>query len=382
MTDCKDKLISLLTCAMRGEPGQQILPDSISDDEIRELYELAKKHDLAHLIGVALETAEPRVKKRYKPFFEACVRSMYRYEWLKKEQERICDLLEQHHIRYIPLKGAVIRDLYHEPWHRTSSDIDILIPAESLETALAAFEKELSYPRGFKSRQPVTLEAPNGVHFELHFDGGGAYMDRDELWADAQPQPPGSYRHILSNEMLMMMHLAHMATHFVYGGCGIRPFLDLWLMNEKILFDREKLAQMLESHGLTKFSKVALGLVEVWFHGKEADKTELLMRDFVFSGGVYGNLNNRITFKRAAGKSKFAYILERLFLPYSSIKVAYPVLNRHPWLLPVCWVRRWVRLIFAGKLRQLKNEHNISRKLSADELNDTGDLLKQLELKK
>lgn len=193
--DCYDRLIPLLTCAIRGEPGQDILPDTISDEEIKELYDLAKKHDLAHLIGVALEMAEPQVKKRYKPFFEESVKAMYRYEWLKGEQERIYALLEKHSIPYIPLKGTVIRELYREAWHRTSCDIDILIPEERLEESLSAFEEELTYTCGKHSRHDVSLTAPNGVHLELHYDIDEVYVDRTEFWADACLTDPDSYRY-------------------------------------------------------------------------------------------------------------------------------------------------------------------------------------------
>ena len=381
MKDCKDRLISLLTGAIRGESGQYVLTAPMSDEEIRELYDLAKKHDLTHLIGVALETAEPQDKKRYKPFFGESVKAMYRYEWLKGEQEKIYDLLERHRIRYIPLKGAVIRELYREPWHRTSCDIDVLIPEECLEAAVTAFENQLSYTRGKRSRHDVSLKAQNGVHLELHFDIDEIYVDCAELWTDARPIAPERSRYTLSAEMLMLTHFGHMAKHFVSGGCGLRPFLDLWLMREKLSYDREKLSQMLDSHGLTEFSKVAVGVVDVWFDGKTANETETMAQAFILPAGAYGDLDNKISVTRSAGKSEFSYAVQRIFPPRSSLRIAYPVLDRHPWLLPVCWVRRWLRLIRAGKLKQVKTEYTINRRLDADELNHTRELLKRLQLK-
>ena len=381
MRNCNDRLLSLLTCAIRGESGQHVLAAPVSEEEIRAIFDLAKKHDMTHLIGAALETTEPQDKKRYKPFFGESIKAMYRYEWLKGEQDKMYALLEQYGIPYIPLKGAIIRKLYREPWHRTSCDIDILVPQERLEEALAAFENDLSYTRGERSLHDVSLTAPNGVHFELHFNMDEVYVDCAELWADAQQAAPESCQYTLSAEMLILTPIAHMAKHFVNGGCGLRPFLDLWLMREKLPYDRDKLLQMLDSHGLTKFSSAMFGLVDVWFDGKTANETEMMIQAFILPAGVYGDLNNKISVTRSEGKGKLAYAIQRIFPPRSSLRIAYPVLNRHPRLLPICWVRRWIRLIRAGKLKQVKTEYDINRRLDADKLNHTSELLKRLELK-
>lgn len=382
MNDSNQLLLSLLTCAIRGDDARAVLSAPLSDEEIKEIYDLAKKHDLTHLIGVALEDAEEGDKKRYKPFFGESIKAMYRYEWLKGEQDKIYALLERYSIPYIPLKGAVIRELYLEPWHRTSSDIDILIPKERMEDALAAFENDLSYTRGNSTFQDVSLTAPNGVHFELHFDSGEGYVDCAEFWADARLAASDGCRYTLSAEMLILTHIAHMAKHFVNGGCGLRPFLDLWLMREKLSYDCEKLLQMLDSHGLTEFSRAVLGIVDVWFDGKAATETEMMVQSFILFGGVYGNLHNSISVTRSGGKSLFYYVVRRIFPPRSSLRNAYPFLDRYPWLMPICWVRRWIRLIFEGKLKKIKTEYDINRRLDANELNNTGKLLKRLELKK
>ena len=274
-----------------------------------------------------------------------------------------------------------MKQLYREPWHRTSCDIDVLIPEECLEAAVTAFENQLSYTRGKRSRHDVSLTAPNGVHLELHFDIDEIYVDCAELWTDARPIAPERSRYTLSTKMLMLTHFGHMAKHFVSGGCGLRPFLDLWLMREKLPYDRAKLSQMLDSHGLTEFSKVAVGVVDVWFDGKTANETETMAQAFILPAGAYGDWDNKISVTRSAGKSEFSYVVQRIFPPRSSLRIAYPVLDRHPWLLPVCWVRRWLRLIRAGKLKQVKTEYTINRRLDADELNHTRELLKRLQLK-
>lgn len=380
MNDINRLLISLLTCAVRGESADAVFFASLGDEEIKKVYALAKKHDLAHLVGVALENAPPQVKQQFKQFFAESVKAMYRYEWLKGELEKICALLERNQIPYIPLKGSVIRALYREPWHRTSCDIDILIPKECLDKACFALETELSYTRGKISRHDVSMTAPNGVHFELHFDIDEIYVDCSEFWEDAKPAADGSCQYVLSAEMLILTHIAHMAKHFVNGGCGLKPFLDLWLLKDKLTYDPEKLQKLFQSHGLAEFSRASLGLVDVWLDGKQPNEIETVMESFVLSGGVYGSLDNKITVTRSKGKSKFGYAIERIFPPYSSLKVAYPILNSYPCLMPICWGRRWFRLLRAGKLKQIKTEYSINHRLNFEQLNNTDKMLKLLGL--
>lgn len=374
-------LITLLTCAVRGEDGRGTLGPEMSDEEIKALYDLAKKHDLAHLAGAAAEGLSPQEKMRYKPFVQAAVKAVYRYEWLAGEQNKIFAVLERLEIPYIPLKGAVIRELYREPWHRLSCDIDVLIPEESLEKAISVYENEMSYVRGMRSPHEVSLTAPNGVHLELHFDIDEVYVDRDELWADAKPLSSEGFRRALSADMLVLNHISHMAKHFITGGCGLRPFLDLWLMKEKLALDKKRLTALLESHGLAEFGKAVFGLVDVWFDGKPANETERALEEYILPAGVYGDLDNKISVTLSKGEGRLAYAMHRVFPSRSSLTIFYPVLESHPVLLPVCWVRRWVRLLRAGKLKQVKREYEINRSLDADALNSTADLLKSLNLK-
>lgn len=372
--------ISLLCCAIRDESARTELDNSVSDQMIREIYDLAKKHDLAHLVGVALETEEGQDKQRYKPFFQESIKAMYRYEWLKGELERICALLERYNIPYILLKGAVIRSLYREPWHRTSCDIDVLVPEACLEKSIAAFETDFSYIRGRRSLHDVSLTAPNGVHLELHFDIDEKYVDCAELWNDAQLTTPESCRYSLSAEMMILTHIAHMAKHFLNGGCGLRPILDLWLMKEKLSYDSVKLTKMLEDHGLAKFGRMTFGVVDVWFDGKTPNKTERMVEAYISSAGVYGSTENKVAIQQAQKQSKKAYFLNRIFQPYEAMRYPYPILDKHRWMLPLCQIHRWWKLLFCGKARKVFRELRIGAEMDDRRRNAVSALLQELGL--
>ena len=380
MNEINSKLISLMVCAMHGKDGRGALAKDVSEAEIAKLYVTAKKHDLAHLVGVALEAAAGSDKQRYKLFFQESIKAMYRYERMKAEQEKICAILERRSIPYIPLKGAVIRTLYREPWHRTSCDIDILVPEEHLKDALAVIEADLSYVRGKRSRHDVSLTAPNGVHLELHFDIDEKYVDCAELWNDAQPVSQGSCRYALGAEMLILTHIAHMAKHFLNGGCGLRPILDLWLMKEKLVCNREKLLQMLDSHGLAEFGRAVFGVAEVWFDGKKPNKTELLVEAYILQGGVYGSTENKVAVQQVKKQSKKAYFLDRIFQPYEAMRYPYPILDKHRWMLPLCQIHRWWKLLFCGKAKKVFRELRIGVQTNDQKKSEVSALLRELQL--
>ena len=52
-------------------------------------------------------------------------------------------------------------------------------------------------------------------------------------------------------------HIAHMAKHLQQGGCGIRTFIDLWILDNLPTIDTLKRNDLLKSGGLLQFSQSA-----------------------------------------------------------------------------------------------------------------------------
>ena len=92
------------------------------------LYTLAKKHSLAGLVGQALEAQGLLKDSTASALFQnAMFNEIYYYEKMNFVYQIVCDALERAQIPYLPLKGAVLRQYYPQPWMRTNSDIDILV---------------------------------------------------------------------------------------------------------------------------------------------------------------------------------------------------------------------------------------------------------------
>jgi hypothetical protein len=143
-----------------------------------------------------------------------------------------------------------------------------------------------------------------------------------------------------------------MAKHLLNGGCGVKPFVDLWILDRLDGADKDERDRLLERGELLKFTEMARRLSEVWLGTAEHDSHTLEMQHYVLSGGVYGSDEHRATINRQKSGSKLRYMLSLFFLPYDSLKYMYPVLKKHRWLTPVMQVRRWFRILLRGNVKR------------------------------
>ena len=349
-------LQKILGCALGSPTRDDALFSSIDSETLTKLYTLSKSHDLAHVVydvlqGYSYMQESPIGMK----FQKQKAIATYRYAGIQCELESACALLEKEKIAYMPLKGSVIRDYYPNPEMRTSSDIDILIHPEDLERASLAFQKELQYSFAKRSTHDISLFSPGGVHLELHFSLSENDLKLDAVlmgaWQSAVLQEGFSYRFRMSNEMFYTYCVSHMAKHFVGGGCGIRPFMDLWIIEQKMGYDKENAAKLLSLCALTTFAQRAMQLTNVWFANEKP--TELLseMEEYVLGGGVFGSVENGIAIATEKQGSRLRYALGRIFLSIDILKLRYPKLEKYPILYPYYLVVRWFRVLF-GKDRK------------------------------
>ena len=59
----------------------------------------------------------------------------------------------------------------------------------------------------------------------------------------------------MTDEMFYFYHIAHMAKHFEEGGCGIRPFIDLWTLDNIKDVDHDKRDELLSRGNLNTSHK-------------------------------------------------------------------------------------------------------------------------------
>ena len=135
-----------------------------------------------------------------------------------------------------------------------------------------------------------------------------------------------------------------------------------------------------KAYDLFAFAKACRKLSEVWFSNVLPDDVSIQMQKYILHGGIYGNLDNRVAVQQKRRGGKVRYIMSRIFLSYDSLKVLYPILQKHCWLMPVMQVRRWFRLLFKGKMKSSLHELNVNKSMSPDKISETAELLTKLGL--
>lgn len=380
-------LISLLRFAVcGGEPDKKLI-DSLDDENLKQIYYLANKHDMAHIVSKALSDLGVSLGGEVGGMFiEKQMMAIYRYEQSKHELSAICRTLEKNKIKFIALKGSVIRDYYPEPWMRTSCDIDILVHKSDLKKAVKCLEDNLKYVYKEKSPHDVSLYSPSGMHLELHHKLEDGVQDRlfekllENVYNYTEVAEGYQYKLNMTADMFYYFHIAHMAKHFTSGGCGIKPFLDLWILEHIAGYKPEDAMQLLEKGGLVKFAERMRKLARVWFSGEEEDEVSSQLEEYILTGGVYGNSVNRMSVTQSKKRGKVRYIFRKIFLPYKTIKLYYTVLEKHKWLLPFCEIHRWLRLIFCGGIKKSVNEIRLTNDIKDEQVDKVAQLLNDIGL--
>ena len=384
----QELLLALVGNVICGNVLEERVQKSCTMEVLEDTYALAVRHDLAHLAGQALSKCDLPESEPLKKMKASALGAVYRQTKLNYEYLRICRVLEEGNIPYIPLKGAVLREYYPEPWMRTSCDIDVLVRESQLDQAIGLLKENLQYTANPKTDHDVSLYSQNGVHLELHYDTiqeryntNGCRNVLNGIWEDAKPIEPNACHLWLSDEMFYFYHIAHMVKHFEVGGCGIRPFLDIWIMNHRMEPNRQKREQLLAEGGLLAFAQGAERVSECWFSGKELSEMDAAVSSYVLHGGLYGDNANRAALGQAKNGGRLKYLLtQRIFMPYDYLKAEYPILNNRKWLCPAYQVVRWARMLCRGGLRTTVKELKANVTIKNESENPLREMLDYLGL--
>ena len=343
-------------------------------------------HSVSHIIGDALY--KNRLLPPDSPFAEKFERQqlelLQRYAFQEQEKARIISALNTAGVPFILLKGAVLRQYYPDPYLRSSCDIDVLVHREDLERAQDALKTELGYKGDGKlTSHDVSLFSESGVHIELHYDlmedsdvnNGAAVLAR--VWEHATPECEGSSCYVMSDAMFYFYHVAHMAKHIRSSGCGVRPFMDLWILEHVVEHDCAARDALLHQGELLTFANAARRLCEHWFSDVTAEEDTRRFSAFILG---YGEKETAVAVQRRGDTGKGRYLLTRVFPSYARLEFQYPVLQRHKWLLPAMWVRRWCALLSPKKRRRMQTEWQANATVSAARTSEIARLFDDLEL--
>lgn len=350
-----DDLIYLCSCAFNG-----LIPDRerTAAMDLDVLYYAAKRHSLSSLTAYALETAGVSTAD----FTEARAKAMRKTAVMDTDTNALLTQMEESGIWYLPLKGAVIKDLYPAYGTREMADVDILFDPAGEKTVRDILLKMGYNVLRFGNRVHDIYVKEPVCHFEMHRQLFGSLTGRFyEYYKDADRRlikAEGSrYGRRFTTEDLYVFLNAHEYKHYQKGGTGLRSLADIYVFLRKYGadLDRKYVDRELEQLGIRAFEENSRTLATDLFSGKTITDEEQAMLDYYISSGTYGSKSNDVkngVLSRGGGlKGKVGYFLYRAFMPSEEIKESFPFVYRTKVLIPFLPMYRLVRGVLFRRRR-------------------------------
>lgn len=260
-------------------------------------------------------------------------------------------------IPFLTLKGAILKNLYPMPYHRYFTDIDIYVGDEFDKAEKVLLE--LGYEKLVDTdHNDVSYVKKPSLHIELHkelfpddytFEG---YFD--EPYKRTRIKEGYKYYHVFNDDDFFIHVLCHLYKHFTFGGCGLKMYLDIYVMLKKMSLDMDYIRSELRSLRLEGFLNTTLKLTAFLFDGEKPDDELIEIAEYVFNNSTFGNADNRLVldYDKGHGEKRttwgnIKYFADRWQLKYSQMKQRYKFLKYLPFLLPFCYIHRFfAALIF------------------------------------
>lgn len=348
ITTDQQYILSLLRESLKSEEGKHITP---SDNQV--VSNIIIRNSI--LLTVYRKLPDD-LKTQLNDFYNVSIKQSIIQDY---EGEHILQALSVARLSCIVLKGWELRKLYPQPTMRQMADLDILVKPYDFGIIKTVMEK-LGFTSSSESSWKHDKFTLKDVHVEMHkrlTDDSAEIMAWEKgLWSRAEQISGNIFR--MSPEDFYIFHFVHLHKDFLNGSLGLRRIVDTWLLQKQPL-NMEIVQNYLESFGMWVFHERMRKLARVTM-GEESmdDDNEVLLRH-AFRYGIYGSGNSykvgRIAkmgkgLKSGKVKSKLAAIL----LPYSRMKAQFPVLQKKPYLLPFCWIKRIVRFLRGDMKRYLR----------------------------
>lgn len=367
-------LIEVLKAALNCAPLSNA-PDNI---DWQEFVNLANKQQVYSIIAPVLgKLSIPQEHSQKLNVYNQ--NELLRLIAMKNEQELIEKELEAKGIKFMLLKGSLLRNYYPQQKMRQMSDVDILYDGtkrDALFEIMSKFDYDIlscdENSDDFTKKPFYTFE----FHRELFFKEHNFYFDFSNVWENAAVSPDNSCKYIMSAEDLYLHSVAHMYKHYVLGGFGVRFLTDTYLLlnKEQQSMDMNYIISRLKEFELVDFERLVRELsFEIFGEGKFSDE-QISFLNNVLKFGIYGDSREGIKLyydeylsKKDGRGSLFGFYISKLFPDSKFMKQNYHILEKKPFLLPFYYIKRLIdKLIFKRKttiknlkiLKEYKNNSN------------------------
>ena len=367
-------LIYLVSCAVNQTQPD---PEKCAAMDLGAIYELSRRHMLTAAAALALEqTVE--LPRAYDQSLKKNIRKLALYNI---ERAKITAALEAEGIRYMLLKGAVLRKLYPLNAMREMSDNDLLCDGDRMDDVRRVMEG-LGYTCALSGEWIHDVyQKPPSLDFEMHsalFEYNQTPRFAD-YYSDIWERTPncGGCEYKLRDEDFYLYLLCHTYKHYRASGTGLRSLLDVYVFDRARCeaMDMDYLAAELKKLELVEFEESIRELARAVFSGQpltDAWQTEL---NYYIRSGTFGNyqqhrqlyLQNRLNGDDSK-QSKRRYLIKRIFISDDDLKAHYPFIHRHKILYPLLLIYRPVKGVFTRPREILREYKTVRSFQKADDL--------------
>ncbi len=338
----------LLAYAADGAEFENGLPEII---DYERLYRFAKNHSVVNIICYALMKLN-KLPQEYAAAFQKELKIGRAREATQEiETQEIVQELEQRGIRYMLLKGSVLKNLYPRPDLRSMCDVDI-----QYDTAHKCELDSFMLERGYEKAEVSGTDGVNISYLRkpyMNIEFHGVLMDTDIPLYNSyfgnnfeRTVPARGCEVKYTDEDFFVFMAAHLAKHYFLGGSGVRSLLDIWLyMRKKPQLDVEYIFEELKKIKLDEFIRIMLGINSVLFDSAKPTPQQESVIEYIFNSGTYGTQKNRAS-ESVKEKSKLSYALKRFFPDREFMAINYPIVKKCVLLLPLMWIIRLVTVFF------------------------------------
>lgn len=364
-------LLELLSSVINNEPR----PEWLRDPDWRALYKLADYHHVANTIYGMIIGMDSRKLIRWRDSFE----ERFRYSVIMQDKYRdaeklILKSLEKHKVHCLDLEETVICGCYTKKEHHYPLPISFLVEAGHRVEINEAMEK-----LDFTAKQ-VNDPKEEEKEFQFYNSAGVSVIFYERFsftnkktakYFSLPPQPfrkrkGCKYVHVQDVDDFYIYYIAQLAEKFARGSLEIRDVMDLWQYYQ-LCFDRMEwkiINKELKRLDLEAFSDLIVKMAATWFGNFEGfDEESILlsaMERYIISKGTEARQENEAIlplvkevadiYVRDMKRERRRKTMEMLFPERSYMEAIYPVLSKHAFLLPACWLAR----LSGRQLRKVK----------------------------
>lgn len=362
-------MLYLASCALNSYvPDLQAMPDL----DLKRIFHFCCFHSMTSIVYLALNSCgafnDPADKELAKQWKIATAMACHREILFDEERAEITVFMEKNGIKYLPLKGILLKELYPAAGMRQMADNDILFD-ETRSDDVLKFMKSRGYKAKFEKNgiHGVYTKEPS-YNFELHTalftkSRGQAWYDLSNYIKRKMTENESGCACRLSDEDFYIYMTAHEYRHYVTSGTGLRSLMDcfVFISSKGETLDRAYVDSWNRALGTVEFEKQRRALAmklfsdPAHFYEIQLTEPECEMLNYYAACGTHGSpenkLRNRLREMQNDGgeittETKRKFFLKKLFPGMNFYKENYPFVYRHKWTIPFFLVYRFFRTLF------------------------------------